>query len=199
MLLTGRGDEADAMADIAERADYHGRPGDGSASFASQRAMLRAAMTRSGPRDALASAKIAVALERPGSSWRPTALMLAGSAHEMLGDADSADLAYIEAFGSGAGGAWATVMICLAKRAQLRLNAGDWAGAEDLIARADDLRELWQFDGFVSVLFLQAISARIAIQRGDFGPGRESLVRAQLSGRWPTTPRRGYPWTRCST
>ena len=180
MLLTGRGDEADAMADIAERVDYHGTPGDGSASFASQRAMLRAAMTRSGPRDALSSAKIAVALERPGSAWRSTALMLAGSAHEMLGDADAADLAYIEAIGSGANGEWATVMVCLARRAQLRLNAGDWAGAEDLIERAEELRELWQFDGFVSILFLHAISARIAIQRGDFARGRESLVRAQL-------------------
>ncbi len=180
LLLTGSGDEADAMADIAERAEYHGPPGDGSASFASQRAMLRAAMTRSGPRDALANAKIAVALERPGSQWRPTALMLAGSTYEMLDDAEAADLAYIEAIGTGSNGAWATVMTCLAKRAQLSLNAGDWAGAEDLIERADELRELWQFDGFVSVLFLHAISARIAIQRGDFERGRASLVRAQL-------------------
>jgi LuxR family maltose regulon positive regulatory protein len=71
-------------------------------------------------------------------------------------------------------------MSAFAKRAQLRLNAGDWAGAEDLIERAEELRELWGFDDFVAVLFVHAISARIAIQRGDFDRGRESLVRAQL-------------------
>jgi LuxR family maltose regulon positive regulatory protein len=179
-LLTGRGDEADAMADVAERATYHGSPGDGSASFASQRAMLRAMMNRSGAADALAQAKIALALERPGSTWRSTALLMAGSAYEMLGDVDSADLAYIEAIGTGASGSWSTVMSAFAKRAQLRLNAGDWAGAEDLIERAEELRELWGFDDFVAVLFVHAISARIAIQRGDFDRGRESLVRAQL-------------------
>jgi len=179
-LLTGRGDEADAMADVAERATYHGSPGDGSASFASQRAMLRAMMARSGAADALAHAKIALALERPGSAWRATALLMAGLAYEMLGDEDSADMAYIEAIGTGAGGSWSTVMTAFAKRAQLRLNAGDWAGAEDLIERAEELRELWRFDDFVAVLFVHVISARIAIQRGDFDRGRESLVRAQL-------------------
>jgi LuxR family transcriptional regulator, maltose regulon positive regulatory protein len=180
MLFTGRGDDADAMADIAERATYHGSPGDGSASFASQRAMLRAALARSGPRDALASAKIAVALERPGSTWRATALMLAGSAYEMLDDVDAAELAYIESIGAGAASSWATVMTSCAKRAQLCMNAGDWSGAEELIERAEELRELWRFDGLVSVLFVHAINARICIQSGDFDRGREALVRAQL-------------------
>src|SRR3954453_9679599 len=179
-LLTGRGDEADVMADIAERRDHHGSPGDGSASFASQRAMLRSVMARSGARDALANAKIAVSLERLGSPWRPTALMAMGSSYEMLGDADAAELAYIEAVGTGAATSWATVMTSLAKRAQLRMNAGDWHAAEELVERADELREVWHFDGFVSVLFVDAINARVAIQRGDFDRGRESLVRAQL-------------------
>jgi len=168
------------MADIAERRDHHGSPGDGSASFASQRAMLRSAMARSGARDALANAKIAVSLERLGSPWRATALMVMGSSYEMLGEVDAAELAYIESIGTGAAMSWATVMTSLAKRAQLRMNAGDWRGAEELIDRADELREVWHFDGFVSVLFVDAINARVAIQRGDFDRGRESLVRAQL-------------------
>jgi LuxR family maltose regulon positive regulatory protein len=179
-LLTGRGDEADAMADIAERYDHHGPPGDGSASFASQRAMLRSVTTRSGPRDALANARIAVALERPGSPWRATALMAIGSVYEMLDDTDAAELAYIESVGAGAQSSSATVMTSLAKRAQLRMNSGDWHAAEEFIERAEELRELWRFDGFVSVLFVHAISARISIQRGEYDRGRESLVKAQL-------------------
>ena len=71
-------------------------------------------------------------------------------------------------------------MTAYAKRAQLRMNAGDWQQAEELIERAEELRETWRFDGFVSVLFVHAISARIAIQRGDFDRGRPSLVQAQL-------------------
>ena len=98
----------------------------------------------------------------------------------MLDDPDSAELAYIESAGSGTNGAWATVMTSLAHRAQIRLNAGDWAAAEDLVERAEELRELWQFDGLVSVLYLYSVSARVAIQRGDFDRGRATLVRAQL-------------------
>jgi LuxR family maltose regulon positive regulatory protein len=60
------------------------------------------------------------------------------------------------------------------------MNAGDWHAAEELVERADELREVWHFDGFVSVLLVDAINARVAIQRGDFDRGRESLVRAQL-------------------
>lgn len=179
-LLTGRGDEADAMADIAEPATYHGSPGDGSASFASQRAMLQAIMVRSGPADALTNAKLAISLERPGSAWRSTALMLAGSAFEMLGDVDAADMAYVESIGVGAATSASTVMNAFARRAAVRINAGDWAGAEEMIERADELRELWRFDNFVTVLYVHAINARIAIQRGDFDRGRDSLVRAQL-------------------
>jgi LuxR family maltose regulon positive regulatory protein len=166
--------------DIAERASHHGSPGDGSASFASQRAMLHSVLTRSGPRDALASARIAVALERPGSPWRATALMAAGSAYEMLGDYEAADLAYIECIGTGGASSWATLMTAYAKRAQLAMNAGDWQQAEELIERAEELRETWRFDGFVNVLFVHAISARISIQRGDFDRGRPSLIQAQL-------------------
>jgi LuxR family maltose regulon positive regulatory protein len=142
--------------------------------------MLRSVMTRSGPRDALANAKIAVSLERLGSPWRATALLAIGTSYEMLGDLDAAELAFIEAIGSGAATSSATVMTALAKRAQLRMNAGDWKNAEEFIDRADELREQWHFDGFVSVLFVHAISARIAIQRGDFAKGRASLVRGQL-------------------
>jgi len=105
---------------------------------------------------------------------------VAGFSYEMLGEEDAADMAFVEAIGTGATGSWSTVMTAFAKRAQLRLNSGDWAGAEDLIERAEELRELWRFDDFVAVLFVHAISARIAIQRGDFDRGRESLVRAQL-------------------
>ena len=125
--------------------------------------------------------------------------MLAGSAYEMLDEDEAADLAYIEAIGTGAATSWATVMTAFAKRAQLRMNAGDWAAAEDFIERAEELRELWRFDGFVNVLFVHAINARIAIQRGDFERGRKAWSAPSCCARWPITPPRGCRSTRCST
>jgi len=84
--LHGRPDAADRLADIAERSSFAGDPGDGSASFESARAMLRAIMGRRGPEDVLANAAFAVAAEAQGSPWRTMAFALLGSAHLMLGD-----------------------------------------------------------------------------------------------------------------
>ena len=93
-ILNGRADEADRMADIAERSTFGGRADDGAASFASSRAMLRAIMARRGPEDALANAAFAVSQEQPGSRWRGVALFLLGSAHMARGDVDAADAAF---------------------------------------------------------------------------------------------------------
>ena len=51
------------FADVAERGTFEGRPPDGTASFESGRAMLRAGMVRRGADDALANATRAVELE----------------------------------------------------------------------------------------------------------------------------------------
>ena len=58
--LTGRAEAAERLAHIAERSTFGGSPGDGSASFESARAILRAAMARRGPDDMLANSRLAV-------------------------------------------------------------------------------------------------------------------------------------------
>jgi LuxR family maltose regulon positive regulatory protein len=93
-ILNGRADEADQMADIAERSTFVGRSDDGAASFASSRSMVRAIMGRRGPEDALANAAFAVSKEEPGSRWRGVALFLLGSAHLQRGDVGAADGAF---------------------------------------------------------------------------------------------------------
>jgi ATP/maltotriose-dependent transcriptional regulator MalT len=84
-ILSGRAGQAERMADIADRGDHHGRPGDGSASFASQRAMLRAVMARNGPRDARTTAPRRPCPTRssstvPPAAWRVTAKACASTA-----------------------------------------------------------------------------------------------------------------------
>jgi LuxR family maltose regulon positive regulatory protein len=72
--VTGRAEAAERLAHIAERSTFAGRPGDGSASFESARAILRAAMARRGPDDMLANSRLAVEAEPATSPWRPLAL-----------------------------------------------------------------------------------------------------------------------------
>jgi LuxR family transcriptional regulator, maltose regulon positive regulatory protein len=179
-IVNGRTAEAERMADIADRVQFHGRPSDGSASFTSQRAMLRAIMARNGPRDALSQAKVAVSLERPGSPWRATALFAYGSLQQLLGNVQAADESYAKAAAESVPQAWAMVMLALTKRASLALNRGDFAIAHDFITEAEEMLAARGHRQILHALLVHAVSARISIRAGDQERGRDSLVRAQL-------------------
>ena len=70
--LCGRPEAAERLALVAERSTFAGIPGDGSASFESARAILRAAMARRGPDDVLANVRNWPWRPRPTTSpWRP--------------------------------------------------------------------------------------------------------------------------------
>ena len=79
------------FADVAERGQFEGRPPDGTASFESGRAMLRAGMVRLGADDALANATWAVELEGDHGSWRDFALWQLAFARVTIGDRAGAD------------------------------------------------------------------------------------------------------------
>ncbi|HYI22529.1 MAG TPA: LuxR C-terminal-related transcriptional regulator [Candidatus Limnocylindrales bacterium] len=179
-LMTGRADEADRMADMADRADFHGPPGDGSASFASQRALLRAVMIRNGPREAIASARTAVALERPGSQWRPIGLMALAASRRLVAANEQADADLAQVTEDPETTAWAIVMTSLAMRASLRIRAGDWDGAAAFVSRGEKIFAEHHYEDILTTLLVHAVSARVAIQRGDLDKGRDELVRAQL-------------------
>ena len=74
--LTGQTAEAQRWAAFVDTASFDLMPVDGTASFDSARAMLRAAMCRAGPEQMAIDASLAVAEEPPWSPWRATALML---------------------------------------------------------------------------------------------------------------------------
>ena len=178
-LLNGRAEATDRMADIAERATFRGVPGDGSASFESQRAMLRAIMGRHGPADVLANAQLAVDAERPDSPWRSNALWLLGSAHLLVGHLDEADAAFEAAIEAGAtsGG---TAMVAVTKRAHIAIVRGDWTAAE-VFSRESRIRlAAAHFEEILPTLLVHAIDARVAIHRGDVTRAREDLVLAQV-------------------
>jgi len=178
--LSGRPEEADRMADIVERSTFSGVPANGSASFESARAMLRAAMVRREPDDALANATLAAAAEGAGSPWRTLALELLASAHVMRGDASAADAALAVAVEAAPpGGSYA--FYALALRASLAIARRDWDAATRYARESHDRFEQMHVDAVASAVLVHAVAARVAIHRGDAARGREELVRAQLA------------------
>lgn len=178
-LLNGRAEAADRMADIADRSTFSGTPWDGSASFESSRAMLRAVMARHGPEDVLANATIAVSQERPESPWRANALWLLGGAHLLSGDVDAADVVFAEAIGASPSSG-STVMVALAKRAGIAMARGDWRAAEGFARQSRETLAKAHFDEIAAALVVYAVGARVAIHRGDVIGAHAELTRAQL-------------------
>ncbi len=178
-ILNGRADEADRMADIAERSTFVGRSDDGAASFASSRSMLRAIMGRRGPEDALANAAFAVSHEAPGSRWRGVALFLLGSAHLQRGDVDAADAAFRDsaAAAPAVGGA---SPIAAAKRSSIAIGRGDWKAAETLARESRKILTGAHLEELASAVVVYAVGARVAFHLGDVAGGRADLVRAQV-------------------
>ena len=91
--MTGRGDDAIRLTEVAERVSIDGMDPDAAWSFESRRAMTRAVLCRRGPRAMLADAELAVAREPASGRWLTHALWLLGSAHYLLGDLDAAEAA----------------------------------------------------------------------------------------------------------
>src|ERR1051325_11066003 len=96
-VLTGQTAEAQRWAAVVHAASFDLVPADGSASFGSARAILRALMCAAGPEQMAADASFAVAQEPPWSSWRDTALCLCAEAHLLSGDIDRASALFAEA------------------------------------------------------------------------------------------------------
>jgi len=176
-LLNGRPEAAERLADIAEESTYTGDPGDGSVSYESSRALLRAVMARRGPDDMLANASFAVSVEPPASPWRTNALLMLGSARLLLADDVAAEEALVEAVEAGAK---AGAMVAWATRASLAMARRDWLSAERFTRESRDILATAQLGNIVPSLMTYAVTARVAIHHGDLARAREELVRAQV-------------------
>ncbi len=175
------GDVASTMrlADIAERGSFEGMPPDGTASFESARAMLRATMVRRGADDALANATRAVELEAGGHPWRDFALWVLAVARLTTGDRQEADAALAESIATARSTRNMGLLHCLlGHRAILAAEIGDWRSAAAFAAEGDEIGLAAHIDGYLSGALARAARARIAIQRGDIEGARRDLARA---------------------
>jgi LuxR family maltose regulon positive regulatory protein len=178
-VLTGDTAGAQRWAALVEAASFDGAPADGSASFASARAMLRAVMCAAGPEQAVADASFAVAQEPPWSAWRDQALCLCAEAHLLTGDVDQAGALFAESFTvAAAAGNTDVIVLSESELALLAMDRGRWAEAAGLVevalAAIDDAR---MHDYATSVLAFAA-AARLAMHRGDLMEANRELTRA---------------------
>jgi LuxR family transcriptional regulator, maltose regulon positive regulatory protein len=177
--LTGQTAEAQRWAAIIDAASFDLVPVDGSASFASSRAMLRATMCPDGPEQVMADANLAVAQEAPWSPWRDQALCLLGEAHLLAGEIDMADARFAESstVGEKLGNADA-LLLSESERAVVAMDRGRWEDAAERLEPALAAIDEHRMRDYATSLLAFAAAARLALHSGDLAAVARHLTRA---------------------
>jgi LuxR family maltose regulon positive regulatory protein len=178
-VLTGDVGGAQRWAAVVDAASFALVPADGSASFDSARAMLRAAMCAVGPVAMIADAAFAVAQEPASSPWRHTALWSFAEAHLLAGNVDEACTAFAAASAAAATtNNFDTIPICESQLAWLAMDAGEWQEAAVRLERAlATIEENRMHDYVVSIPAFTG-AARLSLRQGDLTEAHRQLARA---------------------
>jgi LuxR family transcriptional regulator, maltose regulon positive regulatory protein len=178
-LLTGDAVGAQRWAAFVDGASFDGAPADGSASFESARAMLRARMCTNGPGPMLADAAFAVAQEPAWSPWRDTALWLLAEASLLAGHLDQARAAFSEASAAAvARGSTDTIVLCESQLALRAIDRGEWPEAADRLELALATIDENRMHDYVLCLLAFAGAARLSVNHGDLNQAHRQLDRA---------------------
>ena len=176
-VLTGQTAEAQRWAAVVDAASFDLVPADGSASFGSARAMLRALMCAAGPEQAVADASFAVAQEPPWSAWRDTAVCLCAEAHLLSGDVDRASALFAESSTTAAGSP-DVVVVSESELAVLAMDGGRWAEAAGRVEAALAVVDEARMQDYATCVLAFAAAARLAVHRGDMEGANRELTRA---------------------
>jgi len=171
--VAGRPAAAERWADSAERAP------DGDPSTGGPLALLRAALCRAGGQQMASDAELALALAPAGSAWQASAQLLLGISHLLAGDLDLADQCLADAVEVGEDAGAGSAMVALAERSILAMGRGDWRQAEALAERAGAGARGACLERHPGGALLLAVTARLAIHRGDVPRARDDLARAE--------------------
>jgi LuxR family maltose regulon positive regulatory protein len=178
-VLTGDPVGAQRWAAFVEATSFDDVPADGSASYDSARAMLRAALCATGPEQMMADAAFAVSQEPAWSRWRPEALWLLGEAHLIAGHREKARAVLAEASAAATTtGNADTIVICESELTLLAADRGQWPEAADQLARALVTIDEHRMHDYVTSLLAFAAAARLSVHRGDLTDARRHLTRA---------------------
>ena len=115
-----------------------------------------------------------------GSPWYPASLLMRGMAMRFSGDLDRAEAILDEAAdAAAAGGAVWTGIVARSERALLALERGDLSAAESELALAGAfVEDVSSTDHVLTAIFL-AVTARLAIAKGQGARARTTLAVAQ--------------------
>ncbi|MGC5166196.1 AAA family ATPase [Luteimicrobium sp. DT211] len=178
-VYEGHAVEAERWGRVADATSFDGEMPDGTAAFASARAMFRALRCPEGPARMLADAQTALDAEPAWSAWRDTALTLSGEAHLLVGEIPAArrdlELAVAAAAETGNGG---MLVLAEAHLAQLDMDGGRWDGARDHVGRALDAVAARRTDDYPTSALGFAVGARLALHDGDLARTDGLLTRA---------------------
>ena len=179
-VLGGEPLEAERWAALADEADYDMVPVDGTASFESARAMLRAVMCPAGVEQMMRDADVAMAQEPAWSPWRDTALTVSAEAHLLAGDVDRAAALFGESCHRRRPSSATPTRVVNAESelALLAMDRGRWDEATDRVARALAVVEEYRMHDYAASVLAFAAAARLALHDGDFDELDRQLTRA---------------------
>jgi LuxR family transcriptional regulator, maltose regulon positive regulatory protein len=178
-VLTGDTTGALRWAAVVDASSFDPVPVDGSASFDSTRAMLRATMCATGPEAMLADAAFAVAQEPPGSPWRDSALWALAEAHLLARSGDEVRALFDEASTMAAAmGNSDNMVACESRLAWFAMDRGDWQEAADRLKLALATIEEKRMHDYAFSGLVFAGAARLSVHHGDLSAARRHLVRA---------------------
>ena len=178
--IGGRAADARRWLDAAERGTFKGKLSDGCTTLWPWIAVLRAALCRDGVYQMLADAESGLAGLPPDSLLRPTALLLLGSAHVLLGEDERGD-AFLRSAAAEAErlGATDTRMVAISERSLIASAHDDPAAGQALALQAQELVDHAHVDQYVTSAIALAVAARAALRHGRWDQARAHLAEAE--------------------
>jgi LuxR family transcriptional regulator, maltose regulon positive regulatory protein len=174
--MRGRAAEAERWLQAAEEGVRRDRRH--AAALAPALAVVRAALCRQGPRRMRLDAELALRKLRRGSQWRPSALLLRGTAAVLAGEDEAADGLLGEAAAEAAAiGSQEAGMVALSERSSVARALGDEVRADRLAEQAMQLGN--ELDGYPSLAAALAASAETALKHGRWAEARELVTAAR--------------------
>jgi LuxR family maltose regulon positive regulatory protein len=191
--LGGRSADAERWLAAAERGTFTGTLADGCTSLRPWIAVLRAALCREGVYQMVADAEVGLTGLPRESLLRPTALLLLGSAHVLLGEDERGD-AFLRSAAHEAErlGATDTRMVAISERSLIASARDDPAAAQALALQAQELVDHAHVDQYVTSAIALAVAARAELRHGRWDQARAHLAEAERLR--PLLTQALFPW-----
>jgi LuxR family transcriptional regulator, maltose regulon positive regulatory protein len=190
--LTGRPAEAERWLGLAEGSTSRIPLSDGTATIEPWIANLRACMMPLGVEQAIADGDLALDRLSPESGWRPSALLVRGTAHAVFGGTERATDDLMAAIETGlAFGFSDAVYLGYAQLALLAAKRGEWREAARLAREAQAGVDKWGLGDYSTSALVHVTTARIALHESRTEDARAALTRAH---RLRPLLDHGVPW-----